>query len=178
MTEYLGGRLRINEVSPAYWQVTIDNPPINMYDPRMFAALNQLMDRIDAADELRIVVFDSANADYFIAHFDIAKDPEDGRLSFQGGEYLRLLSVLTMNSFVNVDFGNIRSIHTAEFVENEMPLEPSSSWMGVGSLLSVWPSASQRAMQAASERSAVVDASTICSRAVSSSQNNPRGSAT
>src|SRR5262249_28234221 len=34
----------------------------------------------------------------------IAKDPEDGRLSFQGGEYLRLLSVLTMNSFVTVDF--------------------------------------------------------------------------
>src|ERR1700750_638115 len=53
MTEYLGGRLRINEVSPAYWQVTIDNPPINMYDPRMFAALNQLMDRIDAAEQLR-----------------------------------------------------------------------------------------------------------------------------
>ena len=71
MTEYLGERLRINEVSPAYWQVTIDNPPINMYDPRMFAALNQLMDRIDAADELRIVVFDSANADYFIAHYDL-----------------------------------------------------------------------------------------------------------
>src|SRR6201986_5349150 len=71
MTEYLGGRLRINEVSPAYWQVTIDNPPINMYDPRMFAALNQLMDRIDAADELRIVVFDSGNADYFIAHYDL-----------------------------------------------------------------------------------------------------------
>jgi enoyl-CoA hydratase/carnithine racemase len=71
MTEYLGDRLRINEVSPEYWQVTIDNPPINMYDPRMFAALNQLMDRIDTADELRIVVFDSANADYFIAHYDL-----------------------------------------------------------------------------------------------------------
>jgi HMW1 domain 2/HMW1C N-terminal len=34
----------------------------------------------------------------------IAKDAGDGRLSFQGADYLRLLSVLTMNSFVNVDF--------------------------------------------------------------------------
>jgi hypothetical protein len=34
----------------------------------------------------------------------IAKDAGDGRLSFQGADYLRLLSVLTMNSFVSVDF--------------------------------------------------------------------------
>ena len=34
----------------------------------------------------------------------IAKDAGDGRLSFQGADYLRLLSVHTMNSFVNVDF--------------------------------------------------------------------------
>jgi enoyl-CoA hydratase/carnithine racemase len=71
VTNDLGGRLSLEEVSPAYWQVTIDNPPINMYDPRMFAAFNQLMDRMDAADELRVVVFDSANPDYFIAHYDL-----------------------------------------------------------------------------------------------------------
>ena len=71
MTENLGDRLILNEISPAYWQVTIDNPPINMYDPRMFAAFNQLMDRLDAADELRVVVFDSAHPDYFIAHYDL-----------------------------------------------------------------------------------------------------------
>jgi enoyl-CoA hydratase/carnithine racemase len=71
MTANLGDRLRVNEISPAYWQVTIDNPPINMYDPRMFAAFNQLMDRMDGAEELRIVVFDSANSDYFIAHYDL-----------------------------------------------------------------------------------------------------------
>jgi hypothetical protein len=71
MAENLGDRLVLNEVSPAYWQVTIDNPPINMYDPRMFAAFNQLMDRLDTADELRVVVFDSAHPDYFIAHYDL-----------------------------------------------------------------------------------------------------------
>jgi enoyl-CoA hydratase/carnithine racemase len=74
MTDFLGDRLHVDEVSRMYWQVTIDNPPINLYDPRMFAAFNQLMDRIDTADELRVVVFDSANADYFIAHYDLADE--------------------------------------------------------------------------------------------------------
>jgi HMW1 domain 2/HMW1C N-terminal len=34
----------------------------------------------------------------------IAKDAGGGRLSFQGTDYLRLLTVLTMNSFIHVDF--------------------------------------------------------------------------
>jgi enoyl-CoA hydratase/carnithine racemase len=71
MTNIVGDRLRVKEISSAYWQVTIDNPPINMYDPRMFAEFNQLMDRMETADELRVVVFESANPDYFIAHYDL-----------------------------------------------------------------------------------------------------------
>jgi hypothetical protein len=34
----------------------------------------------------------------------IVKDAGGGRLSFQGTDYLRLLTVLTMNSFIHVDF--------------------------------------------------------------------------
>jgi enoyl-CoA hydratase/carnithine racemase len=67
----IGDRLNLTEVTPGYWRVTIDNPPLNLYDPRMFAALNVLMDRIDADEEVRVVVFDSANPDYFVAHYDL-----------------------------------------------------------------------------------------------------------
>ena len=66
-------RLTVSEVTPAYWRVVIDNPPINLYDPEMFAELNVLMDTIDAAAELKVVVFESANPDYFIAHYDLAR---------------------------------------------------------------------------------------------------------
>ncbi len=38
-------RLTISQVTPAYWRVIIENPPINLYDPEMFAELNVLMDR-------------------------------------------------------------------------------------------------------------------------------------
>ncbi len=52
--------------------VTIDHPPINLFD----LALMQEMDRIgrELADDaaIRVVVFDSANPDFFIAHADVA----------------------------------------------------------------------------------------------------------
>jgi enoyl-CoA hydratase/carnithine racemase len=66
-------RLTISKIMPAYWRVIIKNPPINLYDPEMFAELNVLMDTIDADKEVKVVVFESANADYFIAHYDLER---------------------------------------------------------------------------------------------------------
>ncbi|MFM0627382.1 enoyl-CoA hydratase/isomerase family protein [Paraburkholderia xenovorans] len=64
-------RLSIDAVTPSYWRVIIENPPINLYDPEMFAELNVLMDKIDADRDLKVVVFESANPDYFVAHYDL-----------------------------------------------------------------------------------------------------------
>ena len=66
-------RLTIDEVTPAYWRVIIENPPINLYDPEMFAELNVLMDRIDTDRDLKVIVFESANPDYFVAHYDLER---------------------------------------------------------------------------------------------------------
>ncbi|MFK4525243.1 enoyl-CoA hydratase/carnithine racemase [Bradyrhizobium japonicum] len=66
-------RLTISKVTPAYWRIIIDNPPINLYDPEMFAELNVLMDVIDADKELKVAVFESANPDYFVAHYDLER---------------------------------------------------------------------------------------------------------
>ena len=66
-------RLTVSKVVPAYWRVTIKNPPINLYDPEMFAELNVLMNTIDGDKEVKVVVFDSANPDYFIAHYDLER---------------------------------------------------------------------------------------------------------
>jgi enoyl-CoA hydratase/carnithine racemase len=66
-------RLTIDEVTSAYWRVIIENPPINLYDPEMFAELNVLMDKIDSDRDLKVVVFESANPDYFVAHYDLER---------------------------------------------------------------------------------------------------------
>ena len=66
-------RLTVYKVTPAYWRVTIRNPPINLYDPEMFAELNLLMDAIDVDRDVKVAVFESANPDYFIAHYDLER---------------------------------------------------------------------------------------------------------
>jgi enoyl-CoA hydratase/carnithine racemase len=63
--------LKITEHSPAYWRATFDNPPINLFAPETFAELRLLMDRLESDDRVRVVVFDSADDDYYIAHFDM-----------------------------------------------------------------------------------------------------------
>ncbi|MDA9451176.1 MULTISPECIES: enoyl-CoA hydratase/isomerase family protein [unclassified Bradyrhizobium] len=61
-------------VSPSYWEVTFDNPPINLIGPDTIPQLNNLLARIEADKQLTVVVFKSDDPDFFMAHFDIATD--------------------------------------------------------------------------------------------------------
>ena len=63
--------LRVTEVTPAYWRITFDYPPFNVADGRMFEALQGLLARMDADSMLRVVVFESANRDFYLSHFDL-----------------------------------------------------------------------------------------------------------
>jgi enoyl-CoA hydratase/carnithine racemase len=69
-------QLTIKRDRPSLWWVTISNPPINMLDPDSFLELQQLVADIEASDELKVVVFDSADPDFFIAHYDTARIPD------------------------------------------------------------------------------------------------------
>ena len=51
--------------------VTIDNPPINLLTLELGAELVRLGGEILADDAVKVTVFDSANPDFFIAHFDV-----------------------------------------------------------------------------------------------------------
>jgi enoyl-CoA hydratase/carnithine racemase len=63
--------LCVTEISPAYWRATFDNPPINVFDANVLISLRNLLDRVEASTELKVVVFDSADDEYFVAHFDM-----------------------------------------------------------------------------------------------------------
>jgi len=54
--------------------VTFDNPPINLIDPVMIVALHDLLTEIEQDNRVAVVVFDSADPDFFLAHYDIAAD--------------------------------------------------------------------------------------------------------
>lgn len=65
--------LTTQKISNAYWKVIIDNPPINLFGPEMSEELMVLTDDMEASNELKVVVFESANPDFFIAHLDVLK---------------------------------------------------------------------------------------------------------
>jgi len=68
-------QLRLDRRSPAYWRVTFDHPPINTITATTIIELAQLVELIERDSQLNVVVFDSANPDFFLAHYDIEKDP-------------------------------------------------------------------------------------------------------
>ena len=63
--------LRVVEETPAYWRVVFDYPPFNVMDGTMFQSLQDLLARMDASQTLRVVVFESAILDFYLAHFDL-----------------------------------------------------------------------------------------------------------
>jgi enoyl-CoA hydratase/carnithine racemase len=63
--------LRVIEETTAYWRVVFDYPPFNVMDGSMFQSLQDLLGRMDASGTLRVVVFESAIPDFYLAHFDL-----------------------------------------------------------------------------------------------------------
>src|SRR5277367_2046928 len=70
-------QIRVARRSPAYWRVTIDNPPINVMGPQMVREFQGVIDALEADEHVRVVVFDSAVDDYFLNHSDFTARLED-----------------------------------------------------------------------------------------------------
>ena len=69
-------QLTIDHSRPGLWTITFSNPPINMFVPATIIELEALMTDLEADLSVKVVVFQSANADFFIAHLDVAKAAE------------------------------------------------------------------------------------------------------
>jgi enoyl-CoA hydratase/carnithine racemase len=63
--------VRVIEETPSYWRVVFDYPPFNIMDATIFEGLQDLLARIDSIPGLRVVVFESANPEFYLAHFDL-----------------------------------------------------------------------------------------------------------
>ena len=81
-------------------RVTIDNPPINVLSVAVMTELRHLLTTLAGDGAVRVIVFDSADPDFFLAHVDMTATPEalaglmadlpDGVNVFQAvGEQLR-----------------------------------------------------------------------------------------
>jgi enoyl-CoA hydratase/carnithine racemase len=70
-------QLRLTRRSPAYWRVTIDNPPLNVMGPETVRQFQEIIEAIETDEDVRVVVFDSAVEGYFLNHSDFTAPLED-----------------------------------------------------------------------------------------------------
>ena len=86
--------------------VTLDHPPINLFDATLMGEMNRLLGELEADESVRVIVFQSADPDFFIAHADVnliqrlptdAPEKEEGLNFFHAMvERFRLLPKVTI----------------------------------------------------------------------------------
>ena len=67
--------LTVDRPSRGYCRVTFDHPPINTITATTVAELAELVELVESDPDLNVVVFDSANPDFYLAHYDTEHDP-------------------------------------------------------------------------------------------------------
>jgi enoyl-CoA hydratase/carnithine racemase len=70
-------QIQVSMVSPAYWRVTFDNPPLNLMGPEFLTEFNGIMTSIETDQQLKVVVFDSAVEGFFLNHSDFTIGMEE-----------------------------------------------------------------------------------------------------
>ena len=60
--------LRVDRRSPSLWRVTFANPPINLIDAALVRQLQELLTEAETDDHLAVIVFDSADPEFYLAH--------------------------------------------------------------------------------------------------------------
>ncbi len=59
------------KISDSYWKISINHPPVNVFDPEFSIQLRTVMDELEANENLKVVVFESANPDFYVAHAEL-----------------------------------------------------------------------------------------------------------
>ena len=67
-------QIRLDRRNPTYWTATFDHPPINLIDPDTIVELDALVNKLETEPDLRVVVFNSANPEFYLAHYDVLVD--------------------------------------------------------------------------------------------------------
>jgi enoyl-CoA hydratase/carnithine racemase len=69
-------RIVLTRRSPAYWRITFDHPPLNIFGPETIPQLDEIITALETDEHLKVVVFDSAVEGFFMTHYDFLARPE------------------------------------------------------------------------------------------------------
>ena len=67
----------LTRLSSAYWRVTFDNPPLNVMGPQLVREFGEIIAAVEADEDVKVLVFDSAVEGFFLNHSDFNADLKD-----------------------------------------------------------------------------------------------------
>jgi enoyl-CoA hydratase/carnithine racemase len=71
------GEIRVTKRTSAYWRVTFDLPPLNIFGPANIPQLEEVISSLETNPDVKVVVFDSAVDGFFLTHYDFLARVED-----------------------------------------------------------------------------------------------------
>jgi enoyl-CoA hydratase/carnithine racemase len=114
------GQLSIDRSRVDVWTVTICNPPVNMLDEGTIQELHALVALLEEEDAPKVVIFESADPDFFIAHYDTSRARQSSNKIGPTGYHPWLDSVLRLARAPVVSIAKVRG--RARGVGNEFIL--------------------------------------------------------
>ena len=71
------GKIRLVRHCDAFWRVTFDLPPLNIFGPANVQQLEEVVSSLESDNRVKVVVFDSAIDGFFLTHYDFLAKPEE-----------------------------------------------------------------------------------------------------
>jgi enoyl-CoA hydratase/carnithine racemase len=71
------GKIHLTRSSDAYWRVTFDIPPLNIFGPSNIPQLEDVVSALETDERVKVVVFDSAVEGFFLTHYNFLAKPEE-----------------------------------------------------------------------------------------------------
>ena len=70
-------QIKLTRMSPVYWRITFDNPPLNLMGPEFVLEFREIVTAVETDEQVRVLVFDSAVEGFFLNHSDFNAKLED-----------------------------------------------------------------------------------------------------
>jgi enoyl-CoA hydratase/carnithine racemase len=70
-------QVTISRVTPSFARVVMDNPPLNLMGPAFVLQMREIVTELEDDDEVKVVVFESAVAGFFLNHSDFRANFEE-----------------------------------------------------------------------------------------------------
>ncbi|MDQ0323903.1 enoyl-CoA hydratase/carnithine racemase [Pararhizobium capsulatum DSM 1112] len=67
-------QIEVSSPIPGIWRAKFSNPPINLIDLDTISELSHLIAKLESDSDVKVIIFESGDPDFFLAHYDVLID--------------------------------------------------------------------------------------------------------